>query len=730
MKLFINFLLLFLSFNAYSQQFFNLDFEQVEKDEPLDWENFGSADYDIYLEKETVQSGKNAVVIEYSGASPDFRAWSYSIPAKYAGSKVKLTGYIKTENVAGGWAGLWLRVDPRVAFDNMKDRGVTGTTDWTKYEVELDLKPDQAERIVVGGLLVGTGKMWLDNLNVTIDGVALADAKKKELLPAQKDIEFDEGSNIDFANLNDQQINNLELLGKTWGFLKYHHPAIGKGKYNWDYELFRMLPTFLEAKTTAARDQVLMKWINKYGTVDICTDCPEVDKDAFLKPDFAWIDKSDLSKVLKEKLKFIRKNRHQGKHFYIGMSNFVGNPEFKHEKAYGNMPYPDTGFRVLALFKYWNMIQYFFPYKHLIDKDWNNTLKEYLPKFVDAKDELAYEFAMVQIIGDIQDTHANLWGGNNAIQEWKGKYYPPVHVRFIEDQLVVVDYYNPELKEKTGLELGDAITKINGKSVDEIIKEKHPYYPASNQPTRLRDISADILRADEKTLSISYVRDQKEENLKIDLYERDSLDIYSWYRRDDAKSYKLLDGNIGYVTLRTIKDEDIKPIREDFKNTKGIIIDIRNYPSTFVPFSLGSYFVEGSADFVKFTGGNVNTPGEFTFSDPLSIGNEATAYQGKLIVIVNELSQSQAEYTAMAFRAGVNTTVIGSTTAGADGNVSRIALPGGLSTMISGIGVYYPDGKETQKVGIVPDVVVQPSIKGIKAGKDEVLLKAIELINK
>jgi C-terminal processing protease CtpA/Prc len=215
----------------------------------------------------------------------------------------------------------------------------------------------------------------------------------------------------------------------------------------------------------------------------------------------------------------------------------------------------------------------------------------------------------------------------------------------------------------------------------------------------------------------------------LPLYEKDSLNIYRWYRRDDEKSYKMLDGNIGYVTLKNIKEEDIPIIKDTFQNTKGIIIDIRNYPSTFVPFSLGGYFVSDTTAFVKFTGGNVNNPGEFTFTELLSIPNQETHYKGKLIVIVNEFSQSQAEYTAMAFRAGDNTTIIGSTTAGADGNVSAIHLPGGLRTMISGIGVYYPDGTETQRVGIVPDIEVLPTIEGIRKGEDEVLMKAIELIN-
>ena len=48
------------------------------------------------------------------------------------------------------------------------------------------------------------------------------------------------------------------------------------------------------------------------------------------------------------------------------------------------------------------------------------------------------------------------------------------------------------------------------------------------------------------------------------------------------------------------------------------------------------------------------------------------------MILIDEFSQSQAEYTTMAFRVAPSVVVIGSTTAGADGNVSQIPLPGGL----------------------------------------------------
>jgi len=48
--------------------------------------------------------------------------------------------------------------------------------------------------------------------------------------------------------------------------------------------------------------------------------------------------------------------------------------------------------------------------------------------------------------------------------------------------------------------------------------------------------------------------------------------------------------------------------------------------------------------------------------------------------------------------------------------------------MISGVGIYFPDGRETQRIGIVPYILVKPTIEVIKAWKDEVLEFAVEYI--
>ena len=717
-----------------SLQELNLDFEQVESGFPLHWSTMGNEEYKIYMDSVHVKSGHYAVVLESTSKEEGFKALAISLPANYKGKEIRLAGYMKTENVTEGYAGLWVRIDPEVGFDNMFDKGVKGTTDWTAYEIILPLSPEQTDQIVLGALLVGNGKMWLDNLTVTIDGKTLDDPTlevlEREQLPADLDKEFNDGSTIEISDLSEQVISNLELLGKLWGAIKYYHPEVAKGNYNWDYELFRLLPDYLKVKNIKERDELLVSWMTKYGKLEKCKTCEPTPKEAFLKPDLSWIKQFNASQELQKALQNLYDNRNQGEHYYVGLEPNVGNPRFTNEKTYDNMPYPDDGYRLLAVYKYWNMIEYFFPNKHLTDKTWELVLKEYIPKFLEAKNELEYELVAIQLIGEVQDSHANLWGGGDKFNEAQGGNFAPFKVRFIEGQLVVVDYYNPELAEVAQLKIGDVITHINGETIDSLINRLRSYYPASNEAARLRDIAEDALRSLNPYVSISYQTEGETKQIDVVLYPKGKLNRYRWYKVDEQqKSFKLLNDNIGYVTLANIKAEDMPEIKRAFKDTKGIIVDIRNYPSAFAVFDLGGWFVDKATPFVKFTKVDINNPGAFIFTPVYEIPKDEEQYKGKLIVLVNEYSQSQAEYTAMAFRAGKNTTIVGSTTAGADGNVSSFYLPGGLSTMISGIGVYYPDGTETQRVGIVPDVVVQPTIQGIKEGKDEVLEKAIKLIN-
>jgi hypothetical protein len=193
-------------------------------------------------------------------------------------------------------------------------------------------------------------------------------------------------------------------------------------------------------------------------------------------------------------------------------------------------------------------------------------------------------------------------------------------------------------------------------------------------------------------------------------------------------TFRLLSKDVAYLKLSSAKSADAVHYVEQAAGTKGFIIDIRNYPSEFMVFSLGSLLVENNTHFARFTECDLSNPGAFYWTNPVSLSPQKPYYSGKVVILVDDSSMSQAEYTSMAFRVAPGAIVVGSATAGADGNVSPFALPGGLHSMVSGIGVFYPDKLPTQRIGIVPNVEVKPTITGIRAGRDEVLEEALRQI--
>jgi len=558
----------------------------------------------------------------------------------------------------------------------------------------------------------------------------IENGKAKELSKAEKDTEFKDSSKINSIELNEQKIDNLKSLGLVWGFLKYYHPNVASGNYNWDFELFRILPKIIEAKNANERDEYLTKWINTLGEFEQVAKEKKEKSEIKIKPDLDWITNSKFSVDLISALTNVKNAKRTGENYYIGLNKGVGNPDFKNEATYSEMKYPDAGFRLLSLYRYWNIIQYYFPYKNLIEEDWKNVLSEFIPKFVNAKNEIEYKLAVLELIARVHDTHANIWGRDNALTKYWGVNYAPLEITFIEDKAIVTDYFDEKLGKETGLIIGDNIIKINNELVSDIVKDKLKYTPASNYPTQLRDLAKKLLRTNDSTLNIEFIRNEKPQIKNIKTFTTKEINIYEKYQNKDT-CFKMINEEISYLYLGSIKNSYLSDIFDKIEDTKGLIIDLRCYPSEFVVFSLGKYLLPKRTEFVKFSYGSIKNAGQFTFTKSVAVGEKnKDYYKGKVVILINEVTQSQAEHTTMAFKVAPKVTVIGSTTAGADGNVSTFYLPGNIRTMISGIGVYYPDGTETQRIGIVPDIVIKPTIEGIKNSKDELLEKAIELIEK
>jgi len=546
---------------------------------------------------------------------------------------------------------------------------------------------------------------------------------------ADLDTQFNQGSSIANIPLDARRTNNLFIVGKVWGFVKYYHPALHTGDYNWDYELFRIMPKIIRCSNDKERNEILLTWIRQLGTFK--TGNIKVPDSTLVKlyPDQTWIDDTSvLGEPLSILLNDVKNAKRNKTGYYLGIGR-AGNADLTNEKAYGSPEFPDTGFRLLALYRYWNIIQYLFPYKYLIEENWNDVLREFIPKFVNASNAPDYRLAVVALIARVHDTHANIYSSQEELKKYNGNFYAPVDLTFIENKAVVKDYLNDETGPKTGLQKGDVIISVNGKSTDSIVKEKLPFTPASNYATKLRNMAGTLLRTADTVLNITYQHGHATHTTTISCYPPSMLNFSKKYNRKDT-CFKYVAPGIVYIYPPTLRSDYLEKVMPEFLNSKGMIIDMRNFMRDDVFPALAKYLFPAPTRFARITTLYTPIPGLFAFETYSEIGKKnPDYYKGRIVIIVNEMTQSSSEYKSMAFRSAPRTTVVGSTTAAADGNVSRFVLPGGIRTAISGIGIYYPDGRETQRVGIVPDYTVHPTIQGIIQNRDEPLEKAIDILN-
>jgi len=693
---------------------------------PYGWINWGG-NYYLGVDTSASYEGHNALRITPLGktGNHDFGCAVKRIPVTFAGKTITLNGYLKLDSVAGGYGGLFMRVDNRSGavykMDNMRNRKLQGTTAWQKYSIHLPL-PEGGGTVYVGAINSSSGKVWADNLEVLVDGKPLKDAPPLRVFKADSDHAFDNGSGITIPSLTTQQEKHLEVLGKVWGFLKYYHPAVMAGEYNWDYELFRILPEILNSSSETARNEVLLRWVSRLTVPEEARRARNSQQTIKFKPDLDWLsDEKTLGPALSASLKKVEALNREDFNYYLGMEP-AGNPAFKNEQAYNNMPYPDAGFRLLALYRYWNIIQYCFPYKHLITEGWNNKLPEFIPAMVNAADTAAYQTVLLRLIASIHDSHAGVSSPNLVIRGADRFKTLPLRVRFAEEKAVLLKVAD----EKCGLRKGDVITAINKEPVTAIVKRLLPLTSASNYATQLNRIERILFQTRDSSLLLDYERDGATGSVTVPAVTyKEAMVIYD----PPVGPWKMIGEDVGYVYPGTFKNTQMDSIREAFKNTKGMVIDLRSYPADNLLSSLVQYVLPSPVPFVKFTVGSVRQPGQFGMTGEMKAGSKnKDYYKGKVVILVNATTQSNAEFITMALRLAPRAVVLGSTTAGADGNVSYFALPGGIQTLITGIGVYYPDGRETQRTGIGPDIVMEPTVKGIRENRDELLDKALAII--
>jgi len=524
------------------------------------------------------------------------------------------------------------------------------------------------------------------------------------------------------------EVDKLAATAKIWGFLKYYHPQVADGKFDWDAQLFEILPKVRKSNNKQELSEVYLNWIGELGKVKDCRKCAKENKHDYFGKNFdlSWIDNEIFfSKKLTEKLRFIENNRHQGKKHYVSTRRKVKNIEITNEKSYDAVTsWKREDYRLLNLFRYWNIIEYFFPYKYQTDTPWDKVLTQMIPKFLNPTSETDYHLAMLELIVKIDDSHGFLY--TEKTNEFFGLKWIPAHFKLHNNQAIISGFYDDSLAKINDIRIGDIITKVDGKDVESIFNENKKYINGSNLARKRANSFRAIFNGKSDSVRVEYLRDGKCYNSTWGRYETSELNVS---RDDEQENYKILEGNLGYVNMGVLKIKEIPDMMEDLQDTKSLILDIRNYPNGTL-YYLAKYITSTRNDFYKVTYPDLDYPGKFIWKDGNQCGkNTDLKYTGNVVLLVNEKTQSHAEFTAMCLQTGDNVITMGSQTSGADGNVSKLKMLGGYKTMISGIGIFYPDGTETQRTGIKVDVEVKPSTAGIVEGRDEVLEKAIEYLN-
>jgi len=680
----------------------------------------------VFSDASQKQGGLRSLRFEREAQSAgEFSATTRSLPIAFEGKTIELRGWLRVEG--GGSPRLWMRQDgekPNLAFVNLAESAKV-SAEWARYSIEFERHPD-ARAIMFGVTFSGSGKGWADDLELRVDGKLLEGTEPGTGETAvMRDHELDEGSRFALATLNDAQLDALVLTAKVWGFLKYHHPAVTAGRRHWDFDLLRKLPALTAAKRPQVQ-RLLVEWIDSLGPVPDRTaqlDRPELQ----LRPDLDWLDdRKLLGKELSARLKSIYRNRVPGQQSFICTAPGVGNPLPGDEPLYPQMKFPDSGFQILAIYRFWNLIEYWFPYRDLIDEDWDAVLRDSLRKAAASMESVPFQREMLALVARADDGHANLWSAF-AVREPVGTCQLPVSLRHREGKFVVKSPSEGDAARV--FKPGDVLVSLDGVPVDDIAQRARRFYGASNERARMSQIARGLTRGTCGNVRVEVMRE------KVQTLEAQRVPVTRAHFVADAQNdrpgdtFQMLSPDVAYLKLSSIKATAVAGFIEKARTAKALIVDIRNYPSDFVVFSLGSLLVDSRTPFVAFTNADLSNPGAFHWGKTPHLDPQEPHFTGRVAILVDETSISQAEYTAMALRASPRAMVVGTQTAGADGNVSPIALPGNMRTGMSGLGVFYPNRSPTQQVGVKLDVECPNTIAGLREGRDETLdcaLKALQ----
>jgi C-terminal processing protease CtpA/Prc len=405
------------------------------------------------------------------------------------------------------------------------------------------------------------------------------------------------------------------------------------------------------------------------------------------------------------------------------------------ERTYAEMEFPSAEYRLLALFRYWAVVNNFYPYKHLIRDTWATVLPRYIPKFEANRDAADYQLTVRELVTEMHDSHGGVQNAN-ASAERLGTYLPPVVVRHVEGRTVVTHV----LDDKLPVKVGDVLLAVDGEPVEKRVEFLSRYTASSTPQALMRSVHLNLLRGQKGTVARLRVRG-------ADGAERDAEVPRSFGNADRGKLFAaterktpvfhVMPSGYGYVDLARLQPGEVDKMFETIMGTPAVVFDMRGYPNgTGWPIAprlsekrqpVAALFSRPLLEATSLSDSELAETPSYTFAQQIP-ERRGDAYKGKVVMLINEDAISQAEHTCMFFEAATDVTFVGTPTTGANGDVTFMVLPGNLAVSFTGHDVRHADGRQLQRIGIQPTVWAAPTVQGVVAGRDEILEAAVKYL--
>jgi hypothetical protein len=371
-----------------------------------------------------------------------------------------------------------------------------------------------------------------------------------------------------------------------------------------------------------------------------------------------------------------------------------------------------------GVIKYWNQLQFFFPYFEYGYCDWEKELGNCLARCLRCRDFDEYRQTLRLLMSKTRDGHAFL-------VDRSSNYKTP---GFNTVAFAGKWFVSTTQGDSLGIPAGSEVVSMNGKPFAKLMREARPRYITSNpETTDLKLFYTYLQSYPDSVATFEFLTPDKRKLKRRLVFEE--YEYWKWgYPEDNVVKY---DDGIVYVNANLISDGELQEAMPDLLAAKGIILDLREYPSISMglithlltePDSLSNLLIK------RYIRPNEELPRQGEGLPAWNLQPAEPHIGARVVALCSRLSQSYCEQYLANLKHNKLATLVGQPTAGSNGNVVRTYLPGNLWVYWTGMLVRNPDHSRFFGVGVVPDVVVKKTLQDIINGKDPELEKALELM--